>query len=251
LIDLPDGSAMLVDGGGLVGSPLDVGDRVVRAVLAARRRTSLGAVVLTHAHPDHFLGLASAIRAAPPGEFWDNGQGEAEGLGGAYASLLADLKRQGTPILRPAALCGTHAIGGAVVDVLAPCPAASPDLAPNDNSFVIRVRFGRRAILFAGDAERAEEAELLRLPPELLRSDVLKVGHHGSRTSSSPALVATVAPSVAVVSCGVRNRFGHPHPRTEATLNDAGVRILRTDRDGSVVVTTDGIGLAVQPMLGP
>jgi competence protein ComEC len=81
---------------------------------------------------------------------------------------------------------------------------------------------------------------LLRRARDRLRADVLKVGHHGSRTSSSPAFVAAVGPSEAVISAGCRNRFGHPHPSTLATLSAAGARIWRTDRDGAVVVTTDG-----------
>jgi competence protein ComEC len=79
-----------------------------------------------------------------------------------------------------------------------------------------------------------------------LRSDVLKVGHHGSRTSTTPAFVHAVNPSVAVVSCGVRNRFGHPSATTLETLESAGVRVLRTDRVGSVVVRTDGTNLTLE-----
>jgi competence protein ComEC len=248
LVDLPDGSAMLVDGGGLVGSPLDVGERVVGELLSMRRRSALDVVVLTHPHPDHFLGLGAVVQRAPPRVFWDTGQGEAEGMGGAYASLLAGLRRRGTPVLHPGDLCGTRAVGGALVDVLAPCPDTAPDRGPNDNSWVIRVRYGDRAVLFAGDAERAEEGDLLRRQAAALRADVLKVGHHGSRTSSSPELVAAVSPAVAVISCGVRNRFGHPHAPTLDTLAQAGARVLRTDRAGSVVVTTDGHSLDVRTL---
>src|SRR5262249_28006927 len=126
-----------------------------------------------------------------------------------------------------------------------------------DNSFVLRVRFGERAILFVGDAEHDEELDLLvREPtkpsaPGALHADVLKVGHHGSRTSSTPDFVAAVAPAVAVISCAVRNRFGHPHPSTLATLARSGARVLRTDRDGSVVVTTDGKALDVRSTAAP
>jgi competence protein ComEC len=106
------------------------------------------------------------------------------------------------------------------------------------------VRYGDRAILFAGDAERHEEATLLA-SRDALRADVLKVGHHGSRTSSTPAFLEAVAPRVAVISCGVRNRFGHPHASTLVALAAAGARVYRTDRDGAVVVTTDGRSLDV------
>lgn len=247
LVDLPDGSAMLIDAGGLVGSPIDVGSRAVGAVLSARRRTRLAAVVLSHPHPDHFLGFASALARASPEAFWDTGQGEDEGAGGAYAALLADLRGRGVPILRPRDLCGSRMMGGAVLDVLAPCPAPMPDRGANDNSFVLRIRYGARAFLFVGDAERAEESELLGSGADL-RADVLKVGHHGSRTSSTPAFVARVNPEVAIVSCGGRNRFGHPHPTTLEHLS--AIRVFRTDRDGGVVVETDGQVLSTTPMNG-
>lgn len=245
LVDLPDGTAILVDGGGLVGSPIDVGARIVAPVLAARRRSELRAVVLSHPHPDHFLGLAAGLARARPGALWDTGQGEIEGAGPAYATFLAGLRGRGVPVKRPAELCGTQSFGGASVTVLAPCPGPVPDTGANDNSFVIRIAYGTRAVLLVGDAEHAEEAALLARGVDL-RADVLKVGHHGSRTSSSPGFVAAVAPQVAVVSSGVRNRFGHPHPATLATLGAAGVRILRTDRVGNVVVTTDGTSLDVR-----
>jgi competence protein ComEC len=250
LVDLPDGGALLIDGGGLVGSPFDVGARVVGPVLSARRRSERTAVLRSHPHPDHFLGLGAALRRVRAGALWDTGQGETEGTGPPYATLLAELRRRGTPVLRPGDLCGTRLVGGAYVDVLAPCPGASPDRGPNDNSFVVRIRLGQRAILFAGDAERAEEGDLLAHGAERLRADVLKVGHHGSRTSSTPAFVAAVSPVVAVVSCGVRNRFGHPNAETLETLREAGAAVFRTDRDGSVIVTTDGDALSVRTAAG-
>lgn len=245
LVDLPDGSAMLVDGGGVVGSPLDVGKRVIAPLLRARRRDALALVVLTHPHPDHFGGLDAGLAGVRVGELWDTGQGEREGVGGAYANVLARAHMQNTRIARPAEICGAHVIGGARVDVIAPCPAALVERAPNDNSFVLRVAYGKRAFLFVGDAEREEEAELVRRYGAALRADVLKVGHHGSKTSSTPAFVAAVAPKIAVVSCGIRNRYGHPFPATLGTLHAAGASILRTDRRGAVVVATDGESLMV------
>jgi competence protein ComEC len=97
-----------------------------------------------------------------------------------------------------------------------------------------------------GDAEREEERDLLRLGKERLRADVLKVGHHGSRTSSSRELLAAVAPSEAIISVGARNRYGHPSPETLSSLAASGARIWRTDEDGAVTVVTDGRALDVR-----
>jgi competence protein ComEC len=250
LLDLPDGSAMLIDGGGIVGSPVDVGERVLVPFLRARRRSRIDVVVLSHPHPDHFLGLASALENGDVevGELWDTGQGESEGAGPVYDAFLARMRARGVRIVRPRELCGTRAVGGASVDVLAPCPDVVGDRGANDNSFVLRVRYGTRSFLFAGDAEHAEEAELVeRLAvTDGLRADVLKVGHHGSRTSTTPSFVQAVHPSLAAISCGVRNRFGHPSAVTLDTLDAAGVRVVRTDRSGSIVVKTDGTDLRVE-----
>jgi competence protein ComEC len=246
LIDLPDGTAVVVDGGGLVGSPVDVGERVLAPALRGRRRDEVAFAVLTHPHPDHFGGLRVGLSRTRVGAFWDSGQGELEDSGGGYGALLEWLHAAHVPVLRPERLCGTHDFGGARFEVLAPCPRADSDLGPNDNSIVLRITYGQRAFLLVGDAERAEEAKLLAVAGEGLRADVLKVGHHGSRTSSTPAFLTAISPTEAVISVGRRNRFGHPSPLTISALGAVGARVWRTDRDGSVIATTDGRSLDVR-----
>lgn len=241
LIDLPNGGAVLVDGGGMVGSPIDLGARVLQPVLRVRRRKRLDVVVVSHPHPDHFGGLVSTLPRVALGELWDTGQGEDQGAGSAYSELVRGTRRRGIPIQRPDTLCGSPwTAEGATIEVLAPCPGYAPDEGANENSFVLRVAYGNRVALLVGDAEHNEEKELLRRRRPKLRADFLKVGHHGSRTSTSPAFLAEVRPAVAAISAGVRNRFGHPHPNTLATLNAEHVTIGRTDRGGAVVWETDG-----------
>ena len=244
LVDLPDGSAMLIDAGGMVGSPVDLGARVIAPMLRARRRSELRLVVLSHHHPDHFGGLQTGLAGVRVAEAWDSGQGEREGVSGGYAAWLSSMRMQSARISRPDTICGARDLGGARVEVLAPCPQSLPERSPNDNSIVLRVTYGARSMLFVGDAEREAETDLLA-SGKSLASAVLKVGHHGSRTSSSPAFVAAVRPEVAVISCGVRNRFGHPTAEALSALGASGARVLRTDRVGAVTIETDGISLRV------
>lgn len=247
LVDLPDGDLMLIDGGGLVGSAVDPGVSVLTPLLRARRRDRVDIAVLSHPHPDHYIGLASALKTVDVGEFWDTGQGRAQGAGPEYGALLADLAARHVPVRSPDTLCDSErAVGGAQVRVLSPCPSFDPLLGPNDNSFVIRVAYGRRAALLMGDAEHETEERLVRTASDSLRADFLKVGHHGSRTSTTPELLAVVRPAFASVSCGVRNRFGHPHPTTLDTLASFHVAAFRTDRVGSISWRTDGGEVGVQ-----
>ncbi len=239
LIDLPGGAAMLIDAGGEVGSSWDPGRAVVGPVLRARRRGALELAVLSHPHPDHFLGLRAALAGVRVSQVWHNGEATSGGDHGARLSgLRARAGARRTPPGRP------PTITGAEVEVLHPCPRFDPDRGANDNSLVLRIAFGRRAVLLVGDAEHAAEESLLA-HPERLRADVLKVGHHGSRTSSSRAFLAAVKPSIATISCGVRNRFGHPHVAALQALAASGARVLRTDLEGALRITTDGDRLDV------
>ncbi|MEM9876642.1 MAG: DNA internalization-related competence protein ComEC/Rec2 [Myxococcota bacterium] len=239
-VDLPDGRLMVVDGGGLVGSPIDIAERVLLPELRRRRRRHVDIVVLSHAHPDHYGGLLTLLRRVEVGELWD--PSEARG-GSAWHRARADLAARGVPRLGAAELCAVaRDYGGAEVRALSPCPGRNREASENDNSVVLHLRYGRHAALLAGDAEAHAEAQLLA-SGVALRADMLKVGHHGSRTSTTPSFVRAVRPAVAVISRGCRNRFGHPHAATLAHLRE--VPVMDTGRDGGVAWATDGQEMTV------
>lgn len=245
------GHAALIDAGGSIGGGPDPGALAVLPLLRARRITHLDWVVLSHPHPDHYGGLRAVLDAVSVGELWDTGQAEAESTDseGPVAQLLASARKHGARVRAPPELCDReHTLGDARVRVLAPCPAFDLGRGANDNSFVLRVAHGARSFLFTGDIEHEAEAELVRAPAAL-RSDVFKVPHHGSRTSSGEALLRAVAPSLAVVSDGRANRFGHPHPEVSARLARHVKRVLRTDQVGGVQVVCNGKDLTVTTTL--
>lgn len=238
LLDLPDGSLLLVDGGGFPHGFPDTGQRVLLPVLRARRRTQVDVVVLSHAHADHMLGLSSVVERYPVKELWHPAGAAPEN--GQYGDLLKLARARGVRLVGPAELCAKpRHFGEARVEVIGPCPV-HPGAGLNDNSLVLRVTYGRRSLLFAGDAEREQEARLLAFGVSL-RADVLKVGHHGSDTSSSEPFVRAVAPRWATISAGVRNRFAHPRQTTLDRFEALDIAVLRTDRAGSLTFTTDGI----------
>lgn len=237
----PKGRWILVD----AGPRWTGGDAGRRTVIPYIRRHG-GAValfVLSHPHDDHAGGAASVIRALRVPRWWEPAFVTASP---GYADALQAVRetRSQWERVRP----GTaFRLDGVTLTVLAPdsaWTAAQHDA--NETSVVLRVEFGRHRMLLTGDAERNEEQWLLEhYPAEALRADVLKVGHHGSRTSSSPAFLAAVAPRVALASLGAGNRYGHPAPETLLAFLGRGIPMLRTDHEGAVVIRSNGVRLQV------
>lgn len=209
----------------------------------AHRGGRVALFIMSHPHADHVGGAASLFDALHPAAFLDPGY---PGGSAPYLAALAAARRQGIAWHRvhPG---DSLAIDEVVVTALAPDSAWASRLADaNLASAVVMIRIGSVRILLTGDAEAPEEAWLLAHGAGALAADVLKVGHHGSVTSTSPAFLAAVAPRVALVSVGAGNRYGHPSAAIIAALRDAGAEVLRTDRLGSVVLRTDGRALEVE-----
>jgi competence protein ComEC len=228
----PRGRLWMVDTGGSFDPRFDVGEAVVGPYLWGQGWRRLEALVLTHAHPDHVGGVPFLLRAFGAGEVWE---GPAPRRDRGYAELDAALEVAGAS--RRTVLRGARGDwDGVAVEVIGPPPPVRPPWTTrNDDSLVLSLRWGGVTFLLTGDIESAGE-QALGEPG----AQVLKVPHHGSRSSSTARFVAAVAPRVALVSVGHRNRFGHPHPEVVDRYLRAGVWLLRTDRDGTTTVSTDG-----------
>ncbi len=232
----PRGRWVLID----AGPSWDGGDAGRRAVIpyVQRRGGAVALMVLSHAHEDHVGGAASVITALVPRQWWEPAFVTTST---GYRKALVALRTSGQPWRRVHP--GQHwQLDGVSLDVLAPdstWTAAQHDA--NETSVVLRVSYGRRRFLFMGDAEHQEEAWLLeRLPAEALQADVLKLGHHGSRTSSGADFVRAVAPLVGLVSVGAGNSYRHPSPEVLERFAALHVPLLRTDLEGAVVISTNG-----------
>ena len=220
----------------------DAGRSTVVPYLRARGGTVV-AFVLSHPHADHVGGAASVLHALHPRLYVDAGFA---GGGDAYRASLEEARVDGIT-WRRAHPGDSLEIDGVSLRFLAPDSAwtASLDDA-NLASTVVLIQYRRMRFLLVGDAEAPEEEWLLAHSDTMLHADVLKVGHHGSRTSSTHDFLAAVRPRIALVSVGAGNGYGHPSAEIMGALATVGAEVLRTDRLGTVVVRTDGVALSVQ-----
>lgn len=241
LLRTPRGRWVLLD----AGPAWDGGDAGRSTILPYLRKRggTLEAFILSHPHTDHVGGAASVLEALEPPVYWD---AAFAGGSAAYIASLASARAEGIEWrrVRPGDVAD---LDGVSISFLAPDSLWTIGLTdPNLASTVTLIEYGVVRFLLVGDAELAEEEWLLREYPAGLRADVLKVGHHGSSTSSSDAFLAAVKPRAAVISVGARNTYGHPSNDVLRALRNAGAEIFRTDRSGTIIARTDGARLEVE-----
>jgi competence protein ComEC len=251
LVVFPDGRRMLMDGGGIPAfgriarSQLDIGEDVVAPYLWERGIRSLDVIAVSHAHDDHIGGLPALVADFRPREIWTGATPDDP----TWSRVRANAAKVGAKIV-PMEAGKRFKFGGGEIDVLAPPANYIPaDTPKNNDSLVVRVAYGRRSFLLSGDVERPIEREMFDAG-ELRPTDVLKVAHHGSRTSSTEEFLDAVHPAFAVISAGFENSYGHPHPAIVERLAEHHAAILRTDRDGLVTIRTDGQHLTVESYSG-
>ncbi|NPV51931.1 MAG: MBL fold metallo-hydrolase [Firmicutes bacterium] len=235
LVKVRDGKTMLVDGG-----DTDAGARVVN-YLKKQKVRQIDVMVATHPHLDHIGGLIQVLTEFPVKGVYDSGMVHTTRTFERYLTLI-DKKNIPFKLARRGQVID---LGSSVrARILSPAEPLPEDA--NNCSVVMRIEYGNIALLLVGDAEAAAEGEMIS-SHQPLSAQVLKVGHHGSRTSSATIFLDEVKPEVAIISCGAGNPYGHPHPGTIAALGARGVKIYRTDVNGTIVVETDGKAYRVIP----
>jgi competence protein ComEC len=227
--------SMLVDGGTIDAGP------TVASYLKSHGVSTIDVLVSTHPHADHIGGLLTILREFPVKVIYDSGIPHTTQTYEEYLTLIDQKniryvvpERGDTIDLGP----------GVTVQVLSPPSGGNAGGDLNENSIVLKITFGDTRFLLAGDAGFPAEDAMLVAGFDL-KSDVLKVGHHGSKYSSGTAFLKAVDPKYAVIEAGTGNPYGHPAPETLARLEAAGAKVYRTDRDGNIVMTSDGRGIMV------
>lgn len=236
LVLFPQGQRMLVDGGGLLQfgqrhpSNLDIGEDVVTPYLLNRGIRRLDVVVATHAHDDHSGGLPAILENFRPREMW---------VGANPLPTLIERAAHFHVRVVEMRAGSRFDFSGTGIGILSPPIDYAAAKSGNNDSLAFQINYGSRSFLLTGDMERPMETRLLA-SGLLTHADVLKVGHHGSKTSTIPAFLDAVSPSVAIISAGFENSFGHPSPGVVARLSDRHAAVLRTDVSGLSTVRTDG-----------
>lgn len=230
LIDAPNGNQLLIDGG-----PPGKGVRALSRALPFYDH-AVDLVALSHPHLDHFGGFLDIVRAYGVGAVITSGTVNGTPDFAEWQKLLREKELKELVLERGERI---NLGAGVYVDVLLPDRDVSGD-SPHNGTLVLRLTYGTTSFLFTGDMEENLEQYLVSLEGEKLTSTVLKVGHHGSDTSTSKPLLGFVGPQYAVISVGEGNSYGHPKQETLDALSEFGVETLRTDERGDIVLMSNG-----------
>jgi competence protein ComEC len=248
LVRFPGGENMIVDGGGFADSTFDMGKLVLAPYLYHERISKIDIVVITHPHPDHYSGLLYILNNFAVREVWTTGQ---EADDEKYLELLRSIRQKGIKLINSSAQLAERNFNGSTVNILWPLKILTSKMNGdsfedlNDTSLVIKIKYGNVSFLITGDISANIEKLLIKSGKDL-RSEVLIVPHHGSVHSSSIDFIKKVSCKYAIVSAGKANVFKHPHPITLDRYKTIDAKIMRTDQDGAITLTTNGTYLSAE-----
>lgn len=243
LIQCPCGSNIVVDAGPITPSA-DAGKQFIAPFFQQSRVTGLDAMVITHPHSDHIGGAFSLLRSVKIATVIDAGSGTESALQSSYVRLIdsLDVRRQIVTSGEMITVCQHVRLYVLHPDNKSRVVETKGRTNLNNESVVIKLLYGRTSLMLSGDAEHEAEDDLVQMYGTFLESDMLKAGHHGSKTSSGDGFLDHVRPSVVVISVGARNKFHHPSATVLASFKLRGVRHYRTDVEGAVIMESDGTG---------
>ena len=232
LIRSPNGTIMLIDGGRSVGLAQDV----IIPQLQAWGADHVDVLIPTHPDADHISGLVGVLESYPVKLVVLTGQVHSTKI---YERLLTDIRDQNIDALPVHTGTQIPFDPSVKLDVLGPDDRAVQADDTNNASIVIKLTYGQVSFLLTGDAEKPEEKDMLGHGADV-RSTVLKLGHHGSRTSTDVEWLQEVSPQIGIISVGLNNSYGHPHPEVITALKQLSIPYYRTDEHGTIMITSDG-----------
>jgi beta-lactamase superfamily II metal-dependent hydrolase len=237
LIRAPDGQVMLIDG----GRSMSLANSLIIPQITAWGASQVDVLVVTHPDADHIAGLVGVLENFPVKLVALTGDEHPTDI---YTRLLNNVRNKNISALEVRTGTTIPFDPAVKLDVLGPDDALVNQDNTNDGSIVIKLTYGQTSFLFTGDAEFAENQSILRNNLDV-RATVLKLGHHGSRTSTDENWLRAVQPQLGIISAGAGNPFGHPHAEVVAALNNLGIQYVRTDEHGTVTIASDGTQLRV------